>query len=335
MKKLSLGFQTNKTVDEYIALAQLIDQYDFDAVSAYCDAPYQPSYAPLLLMAPHLKRARLGASTVSPARIHPIDIASQTQLLAQMAAGGVYVGVSRGAWLAAHGIPEPERPIQALREAVGVIRYMLTGGTGGYDGTFFSLAGSVNAPFPALEPTPPILIGTWGPKLAAVAGEIADEVKIGGSANPDFVPVMAGYIAEGERKVGRAVGTVEVVVGSVTVADEDRAAARTAARRSVALYLPVVAPLDPTLQIEPELVERLRVAAEQHAWDDAARLISDDLLDRFALAGDANDLIPQVEAIFEAGASRVEFGTPHGLVPERGVKILGEKVLPALKQRAN
>ena len=34
------------------------------------------------------------------------------------------------------------------------------------------------------------------------------------------------------------------------------------ARRSVALYLPVVAPLDPTVTVEPELVTRLQKAVE-------------------------------------------------------------------------
>ena len=33
-------------------------------------------------------------------------------------------------------------------------------------------------------------IGTWGPATARWAGTVADELKLGGSANPDFVPVV-------------------------------------------------------------------------------------------------------------------------------------------------
>jgi 5,10-methylenetetrahydromethanopterin reductase len=119
----------------------------------------------------------------------------------------------------------------------------------------------------------------------------------------------------------------------VSVIDDDREQARAAARRSVALYLPVVAALDPTVQIEPELIARLQTLANHKAWDEAAALISDDLLDRFAFAGDAADIIGLCERLYAAGAGRIEFGTPHGLVPERGIKILGEKVLPALGKR--
>jgi 5,10-methylenetetrahydromethanopterin reductase len=329
--KISIAFQTDKTAAQYIGLAQFVNQYDFDAVSVYCDAPYHPPYAPLMLMAPHIERARLGVAANAPSRIHPIDIAAQTALLADVARDGVYIGVARGAWLEDHGIEEKQQPIQAIREAVDVIRYMLSGEDGGYQGRVYQIAPHVRAPYPLPEQSIPILIGTWGRKLCAIAGEIADEVKVGGSANPDIVPVIRSYIAAGEQAAGREVGSVGAVMGAVSVIDEDREAARQAARRSVALYLPVVAALDPTVQVDPELIARLHALANQQAWNDAAALISDDLLDRFAFAGNAGDIINHASRLFEAGASRVEFGTPHGLTQsEVGLRILGEQVLPEL-----
>ncbi len=330
MKQISIALQTDKTPAQYVALAQVIDRYAFDVVSVYCDAPFQPSYAALLLMAPHLHRARLGAAAISPARIHPIDIASQTALLAQLAHGGVYIGLARGAWLSDYGIREPDKPIQAIREAAAVIRYLLDGQTGGCPGEIYPLAAHVRAPYALPDQPIPLMIGTWGKALAALAGEIADEVKIGGSANPDFVPIMRDYIAAGKNRAGRK-AEVGICVGAVTVIDDDREIARAAARRSVALYLPVVAPLDPTISVEPDLITRLQRAVESGDPDAAARLISDDLLDRCAFAGNPADIIDHSQALFAAGATRIEFGTPHGLPPENGLRLLGEQVLPALK----
>ena len=62
--QISIAFQTDKTPAQYIALARQVDQYAFDGVSVYCDAPFQPSYGPLLLMAPHLRHARLGPAAI-------------------------------------------------------------------------------------------------------------------------------------------------------------------------------------------------------------------------------------------------------------------------------
>jgi 5,10-methylenetetrahydromethanopterin reductase len=330
-REISIAFQTDKSAAQYIALAKLVNEYDFDAVSVYCDAPYHPPFAPLMLMAPHIERARVGVAAASPSRIHPIDMAAQTALLADLARGGVYVGLARGAWLNAHAIQEHQPALRAIREAVGVIRYLLSGQTGGYQGEVYRLAAHVRAPYPLPDYPVPILIGTWGPRLCALAGEIADEVKIGGSANPDIVPVIRRYVATGEAQAGRATGSVGIVVGAVTVVDQDRQLARHAARRAVALYLPVVAGLDSTLTLEPQFIEGMRTLANRGDWDSAGGMVSDELLDRFAFSGNASDIVDQANRVFAAGASRIEFGTPHGLTSEGGILILGQQVLPALR----
>ena len=146
-------------------------------------------------------------------------------------------------------------------------------------------------------------------------------VKLGGTANPDISRWLRELIGDDK----------EVVVGAVTVIDEDGQAARQLARREVALYLPVVAALDKTLQIEPDLLTQLKAAASVFDFDRAATLISDALLRRFAFAGTPADIIHQTLELFDAGVNRVEFGTPHGLTATSGLQLLGEKVLPALE----
>ena len=332
-RELSIAFQTDKRAGDYIALAKLVNQYAFDAVTVYCDAPYQPSYGPLLLMAPHIERARLGPAGVPPSRIHPIDIAAQTALLADLAAGGVYIGLVRGGWLADHGIRELDPPITAMREAVDIIRALLAGESAGYCGRVYRIAEHVRAPWPLPSRRIPLQIGTWGAKLAALAGEIADEVKLGGSANADVIPLIADYIATSEARVGRKPGTVDIVIGAVSVVDDDREAARWIARKAVSLYLPIVSKLDPTLEIDPELMARLDGYVKAGDDDAAARLIPDDILDRCIFAGDSADIIEHCARLYEAGAQRVELGTPHGVSEAAtGIRLIGEQVIPALRE---
>lgn len=330
-QEISIAFQTNKTAGEYIEIAKLVDQYDFSAVTVYCDAPFHPSYAPLMLMAPHIARARIGVAAVSPSRMPPLDIAANAALLAELARGGTYIGIARGAWLGSHGITELKPAITAIREAIEVVRYFLSGRSDGYQGEVFQIEKNVHAPYPLPDKPILVLVGTWGKKLSAVAGELADEVKIGGSSNPDIVPVIRDYIRAGEERAGRDIGTVDVVIGAVSVIDEDRERARALARREVALYLPVVAELDPTVTLDHELVARLKTLANNHEFGAAGQLISDELLDRFAFSGNVDDFVRQSEALFEAGANRIEFGTPHGIISKEGIHLLGKKVLPALK----
>jgi 5,10-methylenetetrahydromethanopterin reductase len=133
--------------------------------------------------------------------------------------------------------------------------------------------------------------------MAALAGRIADEVKIGGCANPDMVRLMREWI--GNDRVG-------IVVGAVSVVDEDGDLARAHAQREVEMYLDVVGKNDPTIEGPPTL-------------------------DRFAFAGTPEQVAEHAQRLFDAGAKRVEFGTPQGLTTVGGVELLCERVLPLLR----
>jgi len=329
-RETAIAFQTDKTPAEYRALAALVNQYAFDVISVYGDAPFQPSFDALLLMAPHLDRARVGPACVSPSRMAPTDMAGSVALLDHVTDGRAYLGVARGAWLARHGVRELTPPITAIRECIVLVNRLLSGIEDAFDGQVFHLDAGVRLPYPLRRTHVPILIGTWGHKLGALAGELGDEVKIGGCANPDMIGVMQRWIAEGEQRAGRPIGSCGVVVGAVTVVDEDSRAAKQFVKRDLSLYLPVVAALDVTVNIDPELLSRIDSLVNNNQRDAAAALISDELLARFAIVGSPDEVVAQTQALYDAGAVRVEFGTPHGLKAEDGIRLLGTKVLPAL-----
>jgi 5,10-methylenetetrahydromethanopterin reductase len=141
-----------------------------------------------------------------------------------------------------------------------------------------------------------LLIGTWGRETARWAGTVADEVKIGGTANAELLPVVRGWISS---------PGVGLVVGCVTVVDEDGDRARAHAASVVRPYLDVVARHDPTL--EP---------------GDEPRL------ERYCIAGTPEEVAERVVELWEAGADRVELGTPQGSTTLAGVDLICDRVLP-------
>ena len=245
--RFGIALQSNKTPAEYVAQATSIDRYPFDVVSVYNDLFFQPALGPLLLMAPHLRTAQLGPAALNPYTVHPIEIAGQIAVLDLATQGRAYLGLARGSWLDQLGIVQ-RRPIQTLRECVLLVRHLFGKQTGGFHGQIFNLSPGQTLSYDVVRESVPITIGTWGPRTARLAGELADEVKIGGSANPAMAAYLRECIYAGEAAAGRPKGTVGVCLGAVTVVDADRARARAAARREVAMYVPVVAPLDPTLR---------------------------------------------------------------------------------------
>ncbi|GAA0408956.1 hypothetical protein GCM10009530_71720 [Microbispora corallina] len=329
--EIGLGLQSDKRAGDYARLARGAEEHGFDVLTVFGDLMYQPPIFPLLEMAAVTGRVRLGAACLNPFSMAPYEIAGQVAALDLASDGRAYLGLARGTWLGAVGIGQP-RPLTAIEEAAEVVYRLLRGDSGGYEGRVFRLLPGTALRYPVRRPDPPLLIGAWGPKGAALAGRIADEIKVGGSANPAMVAVIRDRVRAGALAAGRAGEEVGIVFGAVTVVDADGAAARDRARAEVAMYLAVVAELDPTVEIPADLLARVRelVGAGRHR--DAGRLVPDDLLDLFAFSGTPEQVAAQAQALIDAGVRRVEFGTPHGLADMRGVDLLGSAVLPLLRR---
>jgi 5,10-methylenetetrahydromethanopterin reductase len=324
--RFGVGFQSNKTPAEYRRLAEVVDRYPFDVVSIFNDLLFQPALGALLWMAPLLRHARLGPAALNPYTLHPFEIAGQAALLDYATGGRAYLGLARGAWLDQIGVAQP-RPVQTLRETVLLVRHLLARRTEAFTGQVWRHPAGAPLQYAPLRASVPILVGTWGAATARMAGELADEVKIGGSANPAMISRLRPEISRGSTAAGRSADAVGICLGAVTVVDVDREFARGLARREVALYLTVVAELDP--QTDPEWLERIRAATARQDLEAIANDISDDVLDRFAFAGSPRDLVRQVENLASAGATRIEFGTPLGPDPAAAIRLLGERVMPA------
>jgi 5,10-methylenetetrahydromethanopterin reductase len=328
--EIGIAFQTDKPPGRYGELAAAAEAYGFDVVSVFADLWYQPPLPALLEMARATASVRLGAACLNPYTQHPYEIAGSLAALDAASGGRAYLGLARGTWLESIGI-ERRRPLAHLRDAAAIVRALLSGDDTGYEGTAYRLAPGVRLHYPLPARLPPLLLGTWGPCGAALAGEIADEVKVGGSANPAVVPLMRSRVTVGSEAVGRPPGQVRIVIGAVTVVDEDRTAARRRARTEVAKYLAVVAELDTTTKLPPGLADRVRGLVAVGDDEGAGALIPDEVLDRFAFSGTPEDVAALAQSVLDAGADRVDFGTPHGLSDRAGVRLLGTRVLPLIR----
>jgi 5,10-methylenetetrahydromethanopterin reductase len=328
--EIGIAFQTDKPPGRYAELAAAAEAHGFDVVSVFADLLYQPPLPALLEMARATSRVRLGAACLNPYTQHPYEIAGGLAALEAVSGGRAYLGLARGTWLDAIGI-EQRRPLAHLRDTAAIVRALLSGDDRGYTGQAYRLAPGIRLRGRRPDRLPPLLLGTWGPRGAALAGEIADEVKVGGSANPAVVRFMKERIRAGARAAGRPPDQVRVVLGAVTVVDEDGAAARRRARTEVAPYLAVVAGLDPATELPPGFADRIRALVGAGQDEAAGILIPDEMLDRFAFSGTPEHVAALAARVLEAGAGRVDFGTPHGLSDGTGVTLLGTAVLPLLR----
>lgn len=329
-KAVGLGVQGNRPIGEYADIGRRAEEFGFDVISVFGDVWYLPPVVPLTLIAENTERIRLGPSCLNPFTLQPSEIVGQIATLDALSHGRAFCGIARGAWLDAVGIDQ-RRPLAAVREMVAILRQMLADSAQGFNGSVFQIAPGQRLKYDVARSDPPIMIGTWSPKMTALAAEVADEVKIGASANSDMVKLMRQWADTRLAEVGRKREELGVVIAGVTVVDEDGDAARDHARRGVVPYLEIIGNMDASADLDPELVTRISQLVHSGQADDAADMLPDSVLRRFAFAGTPKDIAEQAQELYAAGASRVEFSSPFGLDPDSGLQLLGDQVLPLIR----
>jgi 5,10-methylenetetrahydromethanopterin reductase len=270
-----------------------------DVVSVFHDLLYQPAIGPLLLMARVTERVRLGPAALNPFTLHPYEIADRPRCWISSPADG-HTRIVRGAWLERLGLTE-SRPARAAGSggdragAAGTDR-------SGFRGSRFTLEPGTVLAYEPLRAYVPLLVGTVGPADGGVGRD-------GRGRAQDRRHGESGH-HPGGAVVGRPVVVCPDRRRLCHRRRRGRAWARERARAAVAPYLDVVARLDPTLE--------LRVGQEPP-------------LERFAIYGTPEEVAARVVSLWEAGADRVELGTPQGRTTADGVRLICERVLPLLR----
>ncbi len=333
MVRLGMALAGDKSLDETLALARLIDDCGFDTLTIYDDLMFKPAWPILTAVALNTSRVRLGPGVVNPYLVHPAILAGNVALLDELSRGRAYLGIGRGAFLEFLQVEQP-KPVTALRESIEITKRLLRGDRTAYHGRMFHATEAAFFRWTPPRADVPIMVGTWGVKTTEMAGEIADEVKASAMWNAEYARRLAEHIRIGTARAGRKPTEVTLVIGPLTSIAEDRAAARAKARLALAIYLPYLHPMTEFVGVDPEVIRRVAADSSRGDYATAAGFISDDVLGRLTLCGNAHDIIGEIERMaHEVPVGRIEFGTPHGPDEPAAIRLLGEKVLPHFHRR--
>jgi 5,10-methylenetetrahydromethanopterin reductase len=329
LPSIGISFQSDKSLARYRELASIVDRYAFSTVSVYQDLFFQPPWPALLQFAELTRRPLVGPAVVNPYLTHPALVAANLALLDEASGGRAYLGVGRGAFFDAIGVSQP-RPLTAIRETVELVQRFLTGDRTPYHGRTFHASEKAYLKFPIPGRRLPVMIGGWGEATVRLAGEIADILKVGGTANAESAAWFRGQLDEGARRAGRDPGEVRLCFGAVTVVDRDRGVAESLARRKASMYVAVAGRLDPVFDPPEDELSALESALHAGDEDRASRALATETLRKVACFGTPDDVALHIQSMFDAGVDLFELGTPHGEDEAEAVRLLGEEVLPQL-----
>ena len=220
-----------------LELAQLADVSGLDLVSVQ-DHPYQgrTSTPGRCCRSSPRARAPSGWRPTSPTCRcgRRWSLARSAATLDLLSAGRVELGLGAGAFwdaIVAAGGPRrtPKEAVDALVEAIGIIRQVWAGDTVRAEGEHYRVKGLHGGPRPAHDI--PIWIGSYKPRMLRVTADLADAwIPSMGYADPHELAAMNARIDEAPRPTGadrrRSGGCTTSSAGSAPAAASSRAPSR-------------------------------------------------------------------------------------------------------------
>lgn len=259
-------------------------------------------------------RALVGTAVAVAFARNPMNLAVMANDL-QLLSGGRFV-LGLGSQVRSHvtkrfGMPWSP-PVERMREMVDAIRAIWACWNDRqplrFRGSHYrhTLMTEFFDPGPNPNGAPPIALAAVGPRMAELAGEMADAVLCHALTTVPYLREVTGPAVErGARAGGRDVAEVAVIVPVLVATGTGEAAidgAREEARRQVAFYAstPAYRPVlehggEPDELGGAELHQKLRRLASRGAWDQMGAVVDDETLARFAVIGEpataARDLV--------------------------------------------
>ena len=248
-------------------------------------------FVPLTAIAARTKRIRLGTGVAIWAR-SPVLASLVAANLDELSDGRFLYGLGTGPpdWNRRfHGISY-ERPVQRIREYVGVMRGAWKaahdGSTFDYEGELYRIEGYQRSLRQERERIPVFLAAVQS-RMCALAGEIADGVLFNVLSTPTYVREYAlPHMERGAARAGRSVADVERATAITAAVDPDEKTARRWARHHIAFYS-VIPYFDVMFELHGFQREAAAIRDAAGRGDPAGMIaaVSEEMIDRFAIAG--------------------------------------------------
>jgi 5,10-methylenetetrahydromethanopterin reductase len=331
---------TMEPLEEMLASARAMDEAGMDTIWLAEAYPWwrkhgmeaRSSTVVSALMARETTRLTIGWGIISPFSRHPVQVAMDARVVQEAAGPGRFLlGFGASKIFLNNICSRSSKALGPMRDAVAIVRGVLGGAPFEYEGDTWSasvpgLSDDAHAP----RGVPPVYVAATGPKMQALAGEIADGCLTPSITTPAFVRYARENVA------------ADIDIGCTIVAsihESDRAAGREGAREIAGMYLAnkfqnIKGSAETLLDLAGIQMEELKPVAE--AMEQGGRLaakaeVTDSLLDRCKpIAGTSSDCIEAIEEYRDAGCTHVMLEL-WGDRRHEQIRLFGEKVLPHVR----
>lgn len=310
----------------------------------------------LTVAAKATSRLKLGTGVTNPVTRHPAVTAGAAASLQEVSGGRVVLGIGRGDSSLAY-LGYGPAPLSRFADYLRKLQAYLRGdevefereddsGLPGLDTLGYARQPDSSRIrwLPGTQPKVPVDVAGSGPKVVRLAAGIADGVTFGVGAEPGRLTSMLEHVRDACRAAGRELEPFTTSAMLTVVPHPDRDVARRLAAGGVALSSrwSVMQGTAGTADVDSRT--RAEFEASRASYDmvrhgetgtSHAAAVSQDLIDRYGIAGPPDYCVERLRQVAELGLDRLMFHSRvRGASPaeqEITTKLLLEEVIPRLR----
>lgn len=240
-------------------------------------------------------------TAVSPYLWHPSPTAMSLATLAEVGTApvGIAVGVGNPLFLGESG-KTIDKPVRAVREFVECLRLLWTGEAARYQGEMFQLAGARLG----FKPPQPLIIyvAAMGEQMLALGARIADGIALSAGLSALFCKVSIERVSASAREAGRDPAALRRASYLFFAVSEDGKTAFDLVRPKLAFLLRNKA-LKENIETTGVPIDQERIidAISRRDMAEATRLVSDDAVEAFSIAGTPRACRDRLQAFIDSG----------------------------------
>jgi 5,10-methylenetetrahydromethanopterin reductase len=262
---------------------------------------YRESILSCLSFAMATQGTKVVPTAVSPYLRHPMPTAMQMATLAEAAPGraALALGVGNPLFLGEAG-ETIDKPIRVIREFVEALRALWSGEPVHKEAMRFRLDGA-RMMFTPAQPIP-IYLSPMKEQMLRLSGKLADGLVLSAGLSASFARQSLEVMAEGAREAGRDPASLHAAGYISFMASDDGRKAVDAIRQKLA-FLFRNKFLDDNIAHTGIPIDQAAIIAAMSKRDyaAAARLVPDEAVDAFAVAGTVRQCCDKLQAYADAG----------------------------------
>lgn len=306
--RVGLYLQDAFTLQEAISHVRYAEARGFEAVWQAETRFVRDSVVAVAAYAAVTSRIKIGMGVMNIFTRHVATMAAELITLDAVAQDRILCGL--GVWddIQARQVGiQRGKHLLAMREVVESLRQLLQLGVVDYRGEFVQLEGlQLDVRHGHSRPRRiPLYVGATGPKLLALAGDIADGVLLNYMVSPSYNEMALQQLEAGLQLAGRNLYDIDRPQLIMCSVDTNREAALRAARNVVLQYMLYQPQLMRANGIPGDLIQDVVQLNPQRADDmrQVAKLIPDEVVQMVTASGTPDEVREKVRAYIAAGAS--------------------------------